>query len=212
MCASVHIRASGRNLQRSSRAAPGLIPTHRNPPDCRFNFGVPHYPLDHFSFSPAPFAFALLPRKRDLLSSPAHRLDCRMAPRLSASRTASETIMCDIYIYYFMSNEVNGENGVSVRPAILEAIKGRGRPLMESQIVVDDTELDRDGFLAGGAESHGIVDIDAQIWSLGVGAASRDRSYRQYRRHSEKHAGSRKPRTARAGSTPEESALRTCGE
>jgi hypothetical protein len=81
--------------------------------------------------------------------------------------------MSDIYIYYFMSNEVNGENSVSVRPATLEAIKGRGRPLMESQIVVDHTELD--SFLAGGGESHGMIDIDAQIWSLGVGAASRDR-------------------------------------
>jgi hypothetical protein len=82
--------------------------------------------------------------------------------------------MSDICIYYFMSNEVNGENRTSARPATLEAIKGRGRPLMESQIVVDHTELDRDGFLADGGESHGIIDIDAQIWSLGVGAASRD--------------------------------------
>jgi hypothetical protein len=80
----------------------------------------------------------------------------------------------DVYIYYFMSNGANGENSVSLRPATLEAIKGWGRPLMESPILVDHTELDTDGFLAAGGASHEIIDIAAQIWSLEVRAAARD--------------------------------------
>jgi hypothetical protein len=85
--------------------------------------------------------------------------------------------MCDVYIYYFnSSNGPRGKNVLSTRPATLEAIKGRGEPVMESQIVVDHTELDTDGFLAAtiGSDSHAIGDIAAQIWSLEVRAASRD--------------------------------------
>jgi hypothetical protein len=33
------------------------------------------------------------------------------------------------------------------RPATLEAIAGKGEPVLESQIVVDHTELDAEGFL-----------------------------------------------------------------
>ena len=84
--------------------------------------------------------------------------------------------MSDVYIYYFTLNKVGGENSVSSRPATLEAIKGRGRPLMESQMVVDHTELGKDGFLVGrnGSNWHDIGDIAAQIWSLEVRGASRD--------------------------------------
>ena len=86
--------------------------------------------------------------------------------------------MCDVYLYSFVaSNGANGEKVLSVRPATLEAIKGRGEPVMESQIVVDHTEVDRDGFLvaAVGSDSRKISDIAAQIWSLEVRAASRDK-------------------------------------
>ena len=85
--------------------------------------------------------------------------------------------MCDVYIYYFKtSNGLNGKKILSKRPATLDAIKGRGEPVMESQIVVDHTELDADGFLlaAIGNDSNAIDDIAAQIWSLEVRAASRD--------------------------------------
>jgi hypothetical protein len=85
--------------------------------------------------------------------------------------------MCDVYIYYFKtSNGPNGKNILSTRPATLDAIKGRGEPVMESQIVVDHTELDADGFLVAaiGNDSNATGDIAYQIWSLEVRAASRD--------------------------------------
>jgi hypothetical protein len=82
--------------------------------------------------------------------------------------------MCDVYIYYFKtSNGPNGRNLLSTRPATLDAIKGRGEPVMESQIVVDHSELDADGFLlaAIGNDSNA---IDDSASSLEVRAASRD--------------------------------------
>jgi hypothetical protein len=85
--------------------------------------------------------------------------------------------MCDVYIYYFnTSNGPHGENMLSTRPATLEAIKGRGEPVLESQIVVDHTELNGDGFLAAtvGDDSNTTYDIAAQICSLELRAASRD--------------------------------------
>jgi hypothetical protein len=85
--------------------------------------------------------------------------------------------MCDVYLYYFIeSTGPVGEKIRSMRPATLEAIRSRGEPVMESQIVVDDTQLDEEGFLVAGVgnDSCGINDIAAQIWSLEVRAASRD--------------------------------------
>jgi hypothetical protein len=85
--------------------------------------------------------------------------------------------MCDAYLYYFIApNGPNGRNILSMRPATLEAIKGRGEPVMESQIVVDHTELDEEGYLtaAFGGDSREMNDITAQIRSLELRAASRD--------------------------------------
>lgn len=85
--------------------------------------------------------------------------------------------MSDVYLYYFFSrNGPNEENMLSTRPATLESISGRGEPVMESQIVVDYTELDAEGFLVAtiGKDSCAINDTAAQIWSLEVRAASRD--------------------------------------
>ena len=85
--------------------------------------------------------------------------------------------MCDAYIYYFKtSNGRDGKSTLSRRPATLGAIKGRGEPVMESQIVVDHTELDADGFLVAaiGNDSNATDDIASQVWSLEVRAASRD--------------------------------------
>jgi hypothetical protein len=85
--------------------------------------------------------------------------------------------MADVYLYYYMRRDgLNGENIRSVRPATLAAIKSRGEPIMESQIVVDHTELDVDGFLSASAstDSFAMNDTAAEIWSLGIRAASRD--------------------------------------
>jgi hypothetical protein len=86
--------------------------------------------------------------------------------------------MCDVYIYNFVtSNGQDRDNVLSSQPATLEAIKDRGgEPVMESQIVVDHTQLDGDCFLvaADGSNSHELNDLAAQIWSLEVRAASRD--------------------------------------
>jgi hypothetical protein len=84
--------------------------------------------------------------------------------------------MSDVYIYYFKtSTGPGGKNTLSRRLATLDAIKSRGEPVMESQIVVDHSELDENGFLvAGRSDSSALDDIAAQIWSLEVRAASRD--------------------------------------
>jgi hypothetical protein len=85
--------------------------------------------------------------------------------------------MSDVYLYYFIERRgPDGEKLLSTRPATLEAIKGRGKPVMESQIVVDHTELDGEGFLVAtvGNDSYAINDITARICSLELRAASRD--------------------------------------
>jgi hypothetical protein len=54
----------------------------------------------------------------------------------------------DVHIYYFLVwDRMAGENMLFARPATLEAIAGKGEPVLESQIVVDHTELDAEGFL-----------------------------------------------------------------
>jgi hypothetical protein len=88
-----------------------------------------------------------------------------------------EKAMPDVYVYYFTErDEASGENMLSTRLATLETIKGRGEPVMESQIVVDATELDGDGFhnAAVGNALYGGSDLTAQIGSLELRAASRD--------------------------------------
>jgi hypothetical protein len=85
--------------------------------------------------------------------------------------------MSDTYVYYFMrSEDAAGKNALSKWPATLDAIKGKGEAIMESQIVVDDTELDGSGcFIARvGYDSYAVNDLSAQIWSVEVRAASRD--------------------------------------
>jgi hypothetical protein len=85
--------------------------------------------------------------------------------------------MCDVYVYYFMGPEnAAGKNTLSKWPATLDAIRGKGEAVMESQIVVDDTELDGNGYFIArvGYDSYAVNDLSAQIWSLEVRAASRD--------------------------------------
>src|SRR3984957_18585935 len=84
--------------------------------------------------------------------------------------------MADVYVYYFMRCGPHGENVLSKRRATLQTIAGRGEAVMESQIVVDHTEVDGDGFLIGGVgnESHPMDELWAQIRSLERRAESRD--------------------------------------
>jgi hypothetical protein len=85
--------------------------------------------------------------------------------------------MTDVYVYYFMRNGgESGERSRSKRRARLETIKNMGTPVMESQIVVDHTEVDDNGFLIGGVDD-GLNPMEerwAQIRSLERRAHSRD--------------------------------------
>lgn len=86
--------------------------------------------------------------------------------------------MADAYVYYFAEwKGPFGDNTLSARPATLAAIKGRGEAIMESQIVVDSTELDEHGFLIAGThgDSLAVNALSAQIRSAELRAASRDR-------------------------------------
>jgi hypothetical protein len=84
--------------------------------------------------------------------------------------------MSDVYVYYFMRRGPAGQNILSKQRATLESIKGKGEAVMESQIVVDHTEVDGNGFLIGGVgnESHPMDELWAQIRSLERRANSRD--------------------------------------
>src|SRR5579859_699572 len=84
--------------------------------------------------------------------------------------------MSDVYVYHFMRRGPAGENVLSKRRATLETIKGRGEAVMESQIVVDHTEVDGNGFLIGGIdnESHPMDELWPEIRSLEPRANSRD--------------------------------------
>ncbi len=85
--------------------------------------------------------------------------------------------MTDVYVYYFMRcRGPAAENILSKRRATLESIKGRGEAVMESQIVVDHTEVDDNGFLIGGAGDglHPMDELWAEIRSLERRANSRN--------------------------------------
>jgi hypothetical protein len=84
--------------------------------------------------------------------------------------------MTDVYVYYFMRRGPHGEDVLSKHRATLQTIAGRGEAVMESQTVVDHTEVDGDGFLIGGVgnESHLTDELWAQIRSLERRAESRD--------------------------------------
>jgi hypothetical protein len=84
----------------------------------------------------------------------------------------------DVYVYYFMRcGGTVGDSILSKRRATLETIKRKGGDaVMESQIVVDHTEVDGNGFLIGGAgnESHPLDELWSEIRSLERRAKSRD--------------------------------------
>jgi len=83
--------------------------------------------------------------------------------------------MSDAYVYRFMRRGPAGENILSKRRATLETIKGKGEAVMESQIVVDHTEVDGNGFLIDGIDNESPMDeLWAEIRSLERRANSRD--------------------------------------
>jgi hypothetical protein len=87
--------------------------------------------------------------------------------------------MTDMYVYYFLRSHgpAGGKKSLSKRRATLATINSLGcEPVMESQIVVDHTEVDGNGFLTGGVdnESHPADESWAQIRSLERRAHSRD--------------------------------------
>jgi hypothetical protein len=90
--------------------------------------------------------------------------------------------MTDKYVYHFTGPfGPGGEIAVSPQAATLEAIQGRGEPVMESQIEVDQTELDCDGFLVRfGISTNPIDSLWSQIRSLKLRAESRDAEALQF--------------------------------
>jgi len=88
--------------------------------------------------------------------------------------------MADVYVYRFIGDGSNEANGHTQRRATLETIKAIGDPIMESQIVVDEAELDSSGFFRGSVANDADSPEDArnEIKSLHLRAAARDREGR----------------------------------
>jgi hypothetical protein len=83
--------------------------------------------------------------------------------------------MSDVYVYYFIEAKgMPGSRAISKQRAALKTIKGKGEPIMESQIVVDHTELDRDGFLFDSVANAPKDHLANEIRSLKLRADSRD--------------------------------------
>lgn len=90
--------------------------------------------------------------------------------------------MPDAFVYYFLIRDRStGKLVSSKRRATLEAIKGLGEPLLESQMAVDDSEVDAMGFLAtrsvDGSDPTG--ELWGEIRSLKLRAESREREAEQ---------------------------------
>jgi hypothetical protein len=84
--------------------------------------------------------------------------------------------MADVYVYRFKGWDGPTESDVRSRRATLETIKEIGDPIMESQIVVDEGELDAHGFFCGSVanDSNPEEDLTDEITSLYLRAAARD--------------------------------------
>jgi hypothetical protein len=90
--------------------------------------------------------------------------------------------MPDAFVYYFLTRDrSSGRLVSSKRRATLEAIKSRGEPLLESEMTVDDSEVDASGFLVG--RSVGRADPADELWgeirSLRLRARARERQAKQ---------------------------------
>jgi hypothetical protein len=111
------------------------------------------------------------------LRSVAHgQMACKSYNWASTIMLARGARMTDMYVYQFVGPDGSAEqNALSPRSATLEAIKDRGEPLMDSQLVVDHSELDSDGFLLRfGISTNAIDNLWSEIRSLGLRAESRD--------------------------------------
>jgi hypothetical protein len=85
--------------------------------------------------------------------------------------------MTDVFVYYFLRPSTSGgEESLSNRRATLETIRGKGEAVMQSQRIVDHTEVDGNGFVIGGTgnDSHSVDELWPQIRSLELRAKSRD--------------------------------------
>ncbi|HEY0749298.1 MAG TPA: hypothetical protein VGD63_21540 [Steroidobacteraceae bacterium] len=85
--------------------------------------------------------------------------------------------MADVYVYCFTGwNAGKDASSGSTRRATLETIKDLGDPIMESQIVVDDAELDANGFFDGDVanDADPAEGVRSEIKSLNLRATSRD--------------------------------------
>jgi hypothetical protein len=84
--------------------------------------------------------------------------------------------MADVYVYRFTGWDGPSQPQVKGRRATLETIKEIGDPIMESQIVVDDAELDSNGFFCGGVanDPDPSEDLANEIHSLKLRASARD--------------------------------------
>jgi hypothetical protein len=84
--------------------------------------------------------------------------------------------MTDVSVYYFTRTQPAGEKRLSKRRAKLEAISRIGEAVMESQFVVDHTEVNENGFIIGNPdeESHPMDALWTKIRSLERRAQSSD--------------------------------------
>lgn len=84
--------------------------------------------------------------------------------------------MTDVYVYRFIGRDGLPMANARTRRATLETIKALGDPVMESQIVVDDGELDSDGFFCDNVANDPNADaaLTKEIKSLNLRADSRD--------------------------------------
>ena len=85
--------------------------------------------------------------------------------------------MTDVFVYYFLRPSTSGgEESLSNRRATLATIQGKGEAVMQSQRIVDHTEVDGNGFVIGGTgnDSHSVDELWPQIRSLELRAKSRD--------------------------------------
>jgi hypothetical protein len=85
--------------------------------------------------------------------------------------------MADVYVYHFTGRDGSTLASAGLgRRATLETIKAFGDPVMESQIVVDDGELDSEGFFSDSVANDPNSDaaVTKEIASLNLRADSRD--------------------------------------
>jgi hypothetical protein len=85
--------------------------------------------------------------------------------------------MSDVYVYNFYPFTVGGEKqSRSLFSATLTTIEAIGTPIMESQGVVDASQLTTEGYLVPppGFEPHEITQLSAEIKSLEIRAEARD--------------------------------------